>query len=282
MSNRLNLKKPPEPGFLTAGMISVASGKGGVGKSIISYNLARALSESKKVLLVDGDFQMGNIALLSNVASDYGWGDACGGITEIENCVIKASDRLDILPSAGAKTEIKLPEINALAKSMVRLREMLDNYDLIIIDTASGILPQTYLILNAVDKNILITTPELTSLTDTYALYKILITNNSNLEVALLINREDRLEDIKYIYRKFTAITNQFLKINPSYLGWIPNDNTLVDSVAMQKSVFDFAPDCRSARQFMALTGLLAESEITESFDSKPLSLSPQGADIKE
>jgi flagellar biosynthesis protein FlhG len=282
MLNRLNLKKQPESGFFTSGMVSIASGKGGVGKSVISYNLARVLSESKKVLLVDGDFQMGNIALLSNIASDFGWTDACNGITEIENCIIKAGDRLDILPSAGAKTEIILPEINALAKSMARLREMLENYDLIILDTASGILPQTNLILNAVDKTILITTPELTSLTDTYAIYKILITNNPNFEASLLINREDRMDDIEYIYQKFTAITDQFLEANPSYLGWIPNDEALVDSVATQKSVFDFAPDSKISQQFLALAGIPAKSEITKNYDRKPLSLSPQGADIKE
>lgn len=282
MLNRLNLKKQSESGFFTSGMVSVASGKGGVGKSVISYNLARVLSENKRVLLVDGDFHMGNIALLANVASDFGWIDACNGMIEIENSIVKTSDRLDILPSTGAKSEITLPEITSLAKSMARLRDMLKSYDLIIFDTASGILPQTNLILNAVDKTILITTPELTSLTDTYAIYKILITNNSNLEASLLINREDRLDDIEYIYQKFTAITDQFLKANPSYLGWIPNDEAIVDSVAVQKSVLDFAPESKSSCQFLALAGITAKSEITPNFDRKPLSLSPQKADIKE
>ncbi len=263
-------------------LYAVASGKGGVGKSVIAFNLASYLALSNRVLLVDGDFQMGNLHLLANIAPAYGWQGVCMGRVDPHEAIKPVSDNLDLLASTGGRSDELLPDMQSLATSLNTLRNDITSYDYIIIDTPSGILPHTNLILNAVDEVILVTTPELTSISDCYALYKILISNNNHLTASLLVNREDRKEEVEYIYQKFVTITDQFLGRSPAFFGHLGEDSTLVESVALQQGVADFAPNSPAAKHFAAIAESLLSSRSQVEFNPQTINLNPVGADIKE
>ena len=263
-------------------LYAVASGKGGVGKSVIAFNLAHYLSQTHRILLIDGDFQMGNQHLLANIAPEHGWQSVCLKRVPLSEAVKPVNPNFDLLASTGGRADELIPDIKSLAFALGNLKNQAAAYDFVIFDTASGILPHSNLILNTVDEVILVTTPELTSISDCYALYKILISKNRNLTASLLVNREDRSEEVEYIYQKFVAIADQFLGHSPVFFGFLGDDPTMVDSVARQLGVADFAPQSRISSHFSTLAGNLAGrstgSRITlETINSKPL-----GADIKE
>lgn len=261
---------------------AIASGKGGVGKSVIAFNLAQSLAESHRVLLIDGDFQMGNLHLLANTAPEYGWQGVCLGRTELSEAVKAINDNLDLLASTGGRSNELLPDLKSLAACLAGLHDKAAGYDFVIIDTASGILPHTNLILNTVDEVILVTTPELTSVSDCYALYKILISNNLHLTASLLINREQRQEEVEYIYQKFVAITDQFLHRSPAFLGFLGDDKVMVDSVAHQQRLLDFAPNSPITSQFAGLAEKLSGIRSRAKINLETINFTPAGADIKE
>ena len=263
-------------------LYAIASGKGGVGKSVIAFNLAHQLSQTHRVLLIDGDFQMGNQHLLVNVAPEYGWQAVCMGRVELTEAIRPIRPNLDLLASTGGRADEMVPDIKSLAASLGNLREQTAAYDFVIIDIASGILTHSNLILNAVDEVILVTTPELTSISDCYALYKILISNNRYLTASLLINREGRAEEVEYIYQKFVTITDQFLGRSPLFLGSLGNDPVMVDAVARQQGVADFAPESPILKQFSTLADHLAGHQRSSGITPETINSKPLGADIKE
>ena len=261
---------------------AIASGKGGVGKSVIAFNLAQSLAKNGRILLIDGDFQMGNLHLLANAAPEYGWQGVCLGQTELSEAVRPINDNLDLLASTGGRSNELLPDLKSLAACLADLRDKAAGYDNIIIDTASGILPHTNLILNAVDEVILVTTPELTSISDCYALYKILISNNKHLTASLLINREQRQEEVEYIYQKFVAITDQFLHRSPAFLGFLGEDKAVVDSVAHQQGLLNFSPNSPITNQLDRLAEKLSGNRSGAKISIETINFTPSGADIKE
>lgn len=261
---------------------AVASGKGGVGKSVIAFNLADHLSADARVLLIDGDFQTGNLSLLANVEPQYGWQQVCLNRVSLPEAVVKVKENLDLLASTGGVANEAFPDILKMTAFLNNLRHQAARYDYVIIDTASGILPHTSLILQVVDEVIIVTTPELTSISDTYALYKILTADNSRVFASLLVNHEDRQEEIEYLYEKFVTITDHFLGHSPAFLGSLGYDRTLVDAIAHQKGVASFAPDSLINKQFTELVGRLMGSRKPAYSKLETININAQEADIRE
>ncbi len=266
----------------SARMLAIVSGKGGVGKSVITYNLASALAQTARVLVIDGDFQMGNQHILANENPQYGLIDACLTEMTLREVITKTENGPDLIAGSGEFSEGLLPDFQNLAQNLSGIRESLSEYDFILFDTASGILPHTNLILNAVDEVVLVMTPELTAISNSYALHKILIKNNSELIVSLLINRSgsDKVRDD--IYRKFIDITSKFLNSSPALFGGLEISRELMESVARQMSVIAIAPESPISDQFTRLAHALTHQSSDKNFQRKSLSFTPVGADIKE
>jgi len=219
-------------------VVSFLSGKGGVGKSVLSFNMADRLAGlGRRVLLVDADFGFGNIHLLANKQCDYGIGHFMAGQLSLKEAVISINGNFDILASVRKGPAFEQVTVSESAGMVQRLTEQGRNYDLILIDHGSGISEAATIIANGSDLIMLVMVPELTSISDAYGLYKLLLETNSDITCGVLLNRTGTDEDEDYISKKFGALTERFLGRVPMFLGSIAENELFRKSIAAQKPV---------------------------------------------
>jgi len=278
MNNRLSGVERENRPSRTPRFLAVTSGKGGVGKSVIAYNLADHLSISARVLLIDADFFAGNLHILANIVpqntlqkTDSAPGTAFRTLTPVHK-------NLDLL-ALGSQA---LPDMKSLGIFLKNLRAQAAGYDFVVFDTATGILPQTTLILYSVDEVILVTTAELTSLSNSYALYKVLTGAKTRPAIALLVNQEDRPEELAYIDERFDSVTHRFLGHCPGCLGGLGHDRAMVDAVARQTGIRLVAPENKLTAAFAALAGRLAAGTKVDQITSETINITALEADIRE
>jgi flagellar biosynthesis protein FlhG len=278
MNNRLSGIGREDRSSRIPRFLAVSSGKGGVGKSVVAYNLADHLSIFARVLLIDADFFAGNLHILANIVPQNtpSMTDQTSGVGL--NAVTLAHKNLDLLALGGQA----LPDIKSLAIFLKNLRTQAAGYDFVVFDTATGILPQTTLILHSVDEVILVTTAELTSISNSYALYKVLTGAKTHPAIALLVNQEDRPDELAYINEKFNSITRQFLGHIPGCLGGLGYDRAMVDAVARQMGIRLVAPENKLTAAFAALAGRLAAGTKGDQITSETINNTALAADIRE
>ncbi len=241
-------------------LISVLSGKGGVGKSVVAFNLAeRLVSIGARVLLVDADFATGNIHVLANLNSEYGIAEFSDGRLSLVEAVRPFAPNLDILTSAVAGPSGNLGSIGSAIEIARKLRRQATGYDLVILDHGSGISDPATVLANASDLNLLLLVPELTSIADCYGLFKYLKTANSAVKCALLLNRVRNEEESEYVRTKFSAVAERFLGEVPSSLGALSEDDSVRQSIAGQRPVSTVDPDCQIVRDLSAAARMLAD-----------------------
>jgi flagellar biosynthesis protein FlhG len=228
-------------------VISFLSGKGGVGKSVLSFNAATTLAEAggRKVLLVDADFTAGNIHILANRCCEYGIGHFMGGYLSLGEAVTEAGHNLDILASTWDGPPVDEADVTNSATFMKRLGEQGRKYDFILVDHGSGISRAATVIAHGSDINVLVLVPELTSISNCYGLFKALVEANSNIDCRLLLNRVATAEEAEYIHNKFLALTEKFLGQAPPFTGYLFESDLYRQSIASQKPVFEI--DANSA-----------------------------------
>jgi len=241
-------------------LVSILSGKGGVGKSVTAFNLAETLASSgRRVLLVDADISTGNIHILANLKSDYGIREFADGRLSLAEAVRPFAPNFDILPSTSTGAAAEAGTVSGAVNIARQLRFQGTGYDLVILDHASGISDPATVIASASDLNLLMLVPELTSIADCYGLFKYLKQTNESVNCSLLLNRVEGDEEADYVRSKFLAVADRFLGDVPSFMGHLSEAIALRQSVARQEPVATVAPDSRIVRDFSALAQKLAD-----------------------
>jgi flagellar biosynthesis protein FlhG len=216
-----------------AKIITVTSGKGGVGKSNFVVNLGITLQKKgKKVLIFDADIGMGNDDVLMGVYPRYNVFDLIRG-RDIEDILVKGPEGVMLLPGGSALNQVEDLQSNERDVFLKKL-ESLDGFDYILMDTGAGISRSVLAFIACSEELIIITTPEPTSLTDAYSLIKATDHFNIKDRAKVVVNRAFTKEEGKETFMKFERAINRFLSVKVEYLGCILDDRKLVQGVREQ------------------------------------------------
>lgn len=231
-----------------AKLISITSGKGGVGKSNFILNLAISLSiKNKKVLLIDADMNLSNIDVLLGIYPEHSVADLLNSDIEPHQLIVNGPKGVDILPAASGSYEVMQNQAKYQQALIQAYQELSDRYDYILIDTGAGISDYTVDFVIKSDKIVIISTPEPTSITDAYAMIKILFYRLRSPDISLVINMAQSEDEGLKIFNKIKMIVQQFLNKSIGYLGHVPLDTKMAEAVRQQKAIMINNPRAKSA-----------------------------------
>jgi len=235
-------------------VITVASGKGGVGKTNVSANLAMALAGmDKKVMLMDADLGLGNVDVMLGVHPVYNLSHVINGERTLEEVIVEGPAGINIVPaSSGVKNMSELtPEEHA---GLVRAFSELNNsLDVLLIDTAAGISDSVITFSRAAQEVLVVVCDEPASITDAYALIKVLNKEHGLFRFRVLVNMVHSVQQGRDLFAKLLKVTDRFLDVALDFVGAIPYDDYLRKAIQRQRAVVDAYPRSRSSLAFKKL-----------------------------
>ena len=231
-------------------VLAVSSGKGGVGKTTIVANLACALSKrGKKVLVVDTDLGLNNIDILLGLTSKKHIGHVLSGKSNVEDIILHGPEGIHVLPAGNGLQELTQLEPEKKMTLMGELDRISGDYEFLIFDTSAGISSNVTFFCSAAHEIFLIATTEPTSLTDVYALMKVLHTKHSQKNFRLIINSVSSEREAQGVYRNLTAVADRFLNgVYVEYLGYILRDPNVSKAIRQQKAFLEIYPFSKFSR----------------------------------
>ena len=244
-----------------ARVISVTSGKGGVGKTNIVANLGYTLRKAgQRVLIFDADLSLGNMDVLLGVTPRYNLSHVIDGGKRLSEIIVDGPGGLKILPaSSGIQRLTNLSGAQQRA-IYVAFNALLSGYDVVLVDTAAGI-SSNVLYFNATANEIfVVVTPEPTAITDAYALIKVLSVKYRTRHFRLIVNQAKNGQEADEVSRQLCTVANRFLDVTIEYFGRVLTDNKVKIGVRKQKIVSEWAPMTQASRNFAELAHKLVRS----------------------
>lgn len=231
-----------------ARIITITSGKGGVGKSNFVVNLAISLQrQGKKVMIFDADIGMGNDDVLMGIYPKYNVLDLMKKGMSIEEVLVDGPEGIKLLPGGSGLNNIEDLQQHERDQFLKKI-ENIEGFDYIFIDTGAGISRSVLAFISCSDEIIIVTTPEPTSLTDAYSLLKAVKHFKIDKETNIVVNRTFDKGEGEETFIKFQRAVSKFIKIETKYLGCIADDRKLVMAVREQSPVVISYPNSDAAK----------------------------------
>ena len=243
-------------------VIAVTSGKGGVGKTNITANFAYILSKmGKRILLLDADAGLANIDVILGITPKYNLRHVLRGEKTVSEAVVEGPGGVRILPAASG-----IPEMVELSKGqkftlLEELEGLDEDFDFMLIDTAAGIAGNVMYFNMAAREIIVVASPEPTSLTDAYALIKVLYQGYAARQFMLLVNMVGDSNEAGGVYTRLSNATNHFLDLPIEYLGYIPNDRNVPKAVKKQRLLAEAFPDSKATKSMSQVVEKLCRKQ---------------------
>lgn len=235
-------------------VITISSGKGGVGKTNISVNLAISLaSKGRSVCVFDADTSLANVNILLNISPQFTLEQVLDGSKKIEEILIEGPGGITIVPAASGIAEFASLNVAQQKTLLQALTSLEQRFDYLIIDTAAGISSNVTTFLQATEHCVLIVTPEPTSLTDAFALMKVMRQKHCESKIHILTNMVDNYLNSVDIYKRLSGAASRYLDTDLNYLGYVPRDEYLRLSVQKQIPVTVGYPGSQASYRFQAL-----------------------------
>ncbi|MBN1613649.1 MAG: MinD/ParA family protein [Deltaproteobacteria bacterium] len=244
-------------------VIAITSGKGGVGKTNITANLGYFLSKMKKrIMIIDADMGLANIDLILGLTPKYNLYHVLKGERTIADTLMVGPGGIKILPSASGIQEITELSKGQKLALLDELNAVNENLDFVLIDTGAGIAGNVMYFNMAAKEIIVVTSPEPTSLTDAYALIKILYRRYARKRFRILVNMVKDPAEGKEIFKRLSHATDHFLNITIEYLGYILYDDKLPEAVKRQKALAELHPYAPASKCMASLAEKLGMEDM--------------------
>lgn len=219
------VQKPSESGSLTARLIAVTSGKGGVGKSNVGLNLAAELGKlGLRIALMDGDLGVANIHLLAGLKIERTLRHVVSGACGIEDVIVSVPHGPDVVPGSSGIFELANLPGHKRQSLLTELRKLETRYDLILIDTGAGVGGSVLDFVTGSDFALIVTTPETTAITDAYALIKLCLERNPGCKAGVVVNRVRSAREGRLAFGRIDGCARRFLGRSILEMGCIYED----------------------------------------------------------
>ena len=250
-------------------VIAVTGGKGGVGKTNVSVNLALALAElGRRVMLMDADLGLANIDVLLGLTPKRTLADVISGECDLRDVILQGPGGVRVVPAAsGTQSMVQLSPMQH-AGLIQAFSDISDNLDVLIVDTAAGIGDSVVSFVRAAQEVLVVVCDEPTSITDAYALIKLLNRDFGMNRFRVLANMAHTPQEGRNLFTKLSKVTDRFLDVALQYVGAVPYDESVRKAVQKQRAVYEAFPRSKCSLAFKA---------IAEKVDAWPLPANPRG-----
>ncbi|MEI7035956.1 MinD/ParA family protein [Fulvimonas yonginensis] len=236
--------------------IAVAGGKGGVGKTTVAVNLGMTLAMTgRDVMLLDADMGLANVDVLLGLAPSRHLGHLLDGTATLEELVLEAPHGLKVIPGgSGARRLAQLG--NGEHAAVIRAFDELPRPpDYLLVDTAAGLSDNVAMFAAAADDVVLVVCDEPASLTDAYALIKVLSRDFGVRRFRFVANLVRNAGEARALHQKLAKVSDRFLDVVLDFMGFVPQDERLRQAIRRQSAVVDLWPAARSSQAFKQLAG---------------------------
>ena len=243
-------------------MLAVASGKGGVGKTWFAATLSQAVAQGNRTaLLFDGDLGLANVDIQLGLTPAVDLGQVIAGKASLRQArtptTIKGFDVVAGRSGSGSLGTLPLNRVTHLLTDLVGLSA---DYDQIILDIGAGIDRSVRLLAGYAQTVLVVTTPEPTALTDSYAFIKVMLQQDRSADLRIVVNMAANEREGQQTYDKLSKVCENFLKVKPPLAGIIRRDAKVADAIRHQEPIFNRHPDCNAAKDVLALLDRLKKA----------------------
>ncbi len=261
-------------------VVAITSGKGGVGKTFVSANLAAALTRrGLKVLVLDADLGLANLDVVLNLYPKITLHDVFTGKSTLEDAILKAPGGFSVILAGSGMVEYSRLTPEVREDFLKLMRDIVPRFDVVLLDTGAGISDVVLFAVSLASEVLLVATPEPTSLTDAYATIKVLAAQQQRQQIRMIINQSTRPGDGKNITAQLQQVLNRFLgqaaakaagpdgvpapTVRLIHMGDIPADQAVKDAVMRRQLLLTHTPGSAAAQAVGQIAGRLEDTVIS-------------------
>ncbi len=250
-------------------VVAVTGGKGGVGKTNLSVNLSIALAEMRRrVILMDADLGLANVDVLLGLQAKYTLADVLSGAKTIRDVLVNGPGGIKIVPASSGIQQMAELSPQEHAGLIHSFSELSDQVDVLVVDTAAGISDTVVSFVRAAQEVIVVVCDEPSSITDAYALIKLLNAEHGVFRFRVVANMTRSAQEGINLFGKLNTVCERFLDASLQYMGHIPFDESVRKAIQKRRPVVEFAPRSKAASAIKVLA---------QKVDEWPVQSAPRG-----
>lgn len=251
---RLESRRPRQAGRKIARTITVASGKGGVGKTNIVANLAICLAQAgRRVIILDADLGLANIDVVFGIRPKHNLTDVVTGDLTLDQIMIPGPRGIQIIAGGSGISELAHLPPDQSKRLFEQMRFLEDKADYLLIDTGAGIGQNVISFCLAADQILVVTTPEPTALADAYGIIKVISQSRPDANLSVIVNRVENDQEGAFVHDRLSKVAEEFLRFPVKSLGCIPQDSQMYLAVRQQTPLLLFSPMSPAAQRIRRL-----------------------------